>query len=154
MRASEHATAWGGHMNNPLRAAILNTILMMGAGAAAALPAAAAEQAAAQTYDIPAGELDAALQQWARQSGQQLLYAGRLVAGKRSDGLSGRYVPGDALQRLLLGSGLKPERLNTKTLVLKTAPMPVEPATEVQIGRAHDCTPVTTEHIVCRLLLE
>src|SRR3546814_18192540 len=75
----------------------------------------------AQTYDIPAGELDAALQQWARQSGQQLLYAGRLVAGKRSDGLSGRYVPGDALQRLLLGSGLKPERLNPKTLVLKTA---------------------------------
>src|SRR3546814_8118382 len=40
--------------------------------------------------------------------------------------------PGDALQRLLLGSGLKPERLNPKTLVLKTAPMPVEPATEVQ----------------------
>src|SRR3546814_13752579 len=29
-------------------------------------------------------------------------------------------------------SGLKPERLNPKTLVLKTAPMPVEPATEVQ----------------------
>src|SRR3546814_13326129 len=115
---------------------------MMGAGAAAALPAAAAEQAAAQTYDIPAGELDAALQQWARQSGQQLLYAGRLVAGKRSDGLSGRYVPGDALQRLLLGSGLKPERLNPKTLVLKTAPLPVEPATDVppdadaEIGRA------------------
>src|SRR3546814_11737164 len=80
----------------------------------AALPAAAAEQAAAQTYDIPAGELEAALQQWARQSGQQLLYAGRLVAGKRSDGLSGRYVPGDALQRLLLGSGLKPERLKDR----------------------------------------
>src|SRR3546814_14460544 len=75
MRASEHATAWGGHMNNPLRAAILNTILMMGAGAAAALPAAAAEQAAAQTYDIHAGEIDAELQPRERRSGPQLLYA-------------------------------------------------------------------------------
>src|SRR3546814_14718088 len=71
MRASEHATAWGGHMNNPLRAAILNTILMMGAGAAAALPAAAAEQAAAQTYDIPARELDAALRSEERRVGKE-----------------------------------------------------------------------------------
>src|SRR3546814_19377299 len=81
---------------------------------------------------MPSGWLDAALEQWVRQSVQQLLYAGRLVAGKRSYGLSGRYGPGDALQRLLLGSGLKPERLNPQTLVLKTEPMPVEPATDVQ----------------------
>src|SRR3546814_11200939 len=130
-------------MNNPLRAAILNTILMMGAGAAAALPAAAAEQAAAQTYDIPAGELDAALQQWARQSGQQLLYAGRLVAGKRNDGLSGRYVPGDALQRRLLGSGLKPERLNPKTLGTKTAPMQVGHGTR---GQQVVCSAAQMQH--------
>lgn len=119
-------------MNNPLYAAILNTILIMGAGAAAALPATAAEQTAAQTYDIPAGELDSALQRWARQSGQQLLYAGGLVAGKRSDGLSGSYVPGEALRRLLLGSGLKPERLNPKTLVLKVVPIPAGPAASIQ----------------------
>src|SRR3546814_20846408 len=64
--------------------------------------------------------------------GVHVLYAGGWGVGKRSDGLAGRYVPGGGWQRLVVGSGRKPERLKPKTLVLKTAPMAVEPATEFQ----------------------
>jgi len=116
-------------MNNTLRTALLGAILMS-SGAVAWPGAACAQTAAVQSYQIPVGNLDDALQQWATQSGQQLMYSGDLVQGKRSAGLSGSYAPAEALRRLLEGSGLESERLNARTLVLKkveAAPTPVQP---------------------------
>lgn len=60
----------------------------------------------ARQFDIPAGSLGDALNRFAAQSDQQIFFSGGLVAGLRTDGLSGRLAPSVALDRLLRGSGL------------------------------------------------
>jgi hypothetical protein len=82
-----------------------------------------AAQAAAQTYqfNIPAGDLDTALRNFARTTRQQILFRGREVRGKRSSGLMGSYSASDALARLLAGTGLSFSR-NDKGVFLVQAP--------------------------------
>lgn len=78
--------------------------------AAAADPARAAvatqESPGAVQFNIPAQNLGGALTQFARQSGQQLLFAPDLVAGKRSNAVVGSFTPREGLTRLLSGSGI------------------------------------------------
>ncbi len=71
-------------------------------------PAAVATPAVAATvnFDIPAQDLSAALSEFARQSGQQLLYAPDIVAGRRAPAVSGPLSPLQALDQLLEGTGL------------------------------------------------
>ncbi len=76
---------------------------------ATASPASAAiaqESPGAGQFNIPAQNLGDALTQFARQSGQQLLFAPSLVAGKRSNALVGAFTPREGLMRLLSGSGI------------------------------------------------
>lgn len=104
--------------------------LALAAAIGCCLPAyaAGAETATAREavidFDIPAGDLSAALEKFSTQSGIQTMYRQDLVAGKRSRALSGRHTPGEALNLLLSDSGLQPERINASTLVLKKAPAP------------------------------
>lgn len=70
---------------------------------AASAPACAEE---ARVFNIPAGSLRDALNLFAAQSNQQILFSGDLVAGQRSAGLSGAHVPSVALNRLLAGTDL------------------------------------------------
>lgn len=82
---------------------------MMSGGAICVLALAAAGAACAQApraYDIPAGSLRDVLTRYAAQSDQQLFYAAALAEGLTSPGLRGRYKPGEALDRLLAGTGL------------------------------------------------
>jgi hypothetical protein len=71
-----------------------------------------ATPAAAQTrsYDIPASDLPAALDQFAQQSGAQIVYKVDEVRGKRSKSVKGSYDTGEALRRLLSGSGFEARR--------------------------------------------
>lgn len=78
-------------------AAVLASVLLSGA------PACAQNE---RMFDIPPSELADALNRWAAQSDQQILFSGRLVAGMRSPGLRGRYTPSEALNRLLANTGL------------------------------------------------
>ncbi len=67
----------------------------------------AAESAETQrAYNIPAGNLDQALNRFASASGILLSVDASLTEGKRSAGLQGRYAVGAGLERLLAGSGL------------------------------------------------
>ncbi|NZA27169.1 TonB-dependent receptor [Luteimonas sp. SJ-92] len=59
----------------------------------------------AYRFDIPAQPLGDALQAFARASRQQVSFDGAALAGKTSSGLSGDYLPEEALRRLLEGSG-------------------------------------------------
>jgi outer membrane receptor protein involved in Fe transport len=72
-------------------------------------------------FDIPSGPLHPALIRFAAVTGQQLLYAMPLVAGRHTAGVQGLYAPGQALDRLLAGSGLIAERVGTTIVVLKPA---------------------------------
>src|SRR3546814_1291182 len=80
---------------------------LYGCGSAAlALWLAAAPVAAAQSVrslDIPAGDLGRALNSFARQANQELIFSSALVAGKRTKGVRGGLEPRAALDILLEG---------------------------------------------------
>jgi len=85
---------------------------------ASATPVIAQNAETPQRYDIAAGALDRVLGDFASQSGQQLLYPAALVAGRRSAGLSGDYVPEAALAALLRDTGLSHRRTRPNVFVL------------------------------------
>lgn len=60
----------------------------------------------AAAFQIPPGPLAAALEAYAEQSGQQILFAPATVAGRRSPGLDQPLEARAALEHLLAGSGL------------------------------------------------
>lgn len=59
-----------------------------------------------QQYRIPAGSLEQALNTLGRQAGIVLMFSSELVRDKSSEGLNGQFTPNQALERLLIGSGL------------------------------------------------
>ncbi|EPL03276.1 TonB-dependent siderophore receptor [Pseudomonas sp. CF161] len=69
--------------------------------------AAEASQSESRQYNIAAGSLDQALNQFASAAGILLSVDAQMTQGKRSAGLQGRYDVAQGLQRLLLGSGLQ-----------------------------------------------
>jgi len=79
-----------------------------------AVPAAAQAEtrtvAAVRAFSIGAGSMKAALDAWARQTKQQILYRTEDVRTLRSPGVRGRLGDIDALDRILAGSGLKMHR--------------------------------------------
>ena len=66
----------------------------------------AASTAATVSFDIPAQDLGEALADFARQSGQEMLYAPSAVVGKTSTAINGRLSRPAAMQQLLDGTGL------------------------------------------------
>ncbi|HZH44060.1 MAG TPA: TonB-dependent receptor [Lysobacter sp.] len=78
--------------------------------------------AARTTFAIRGGPLDAALEDFARQSRVQILYAPELVVRHRSPGLRGALTPAQALERLLHGTGLRAVAVGPGTYVLQRAP--------------------------------
>ena len=89
---------------------------------------AAAPVFAAAQYDIAAGELDHALNQYAARSGITLSADASLTRGKHSPGLHGSFETEEGLRRLLNGSGLrlKPLGKNVWTLELEPASVSAE----------------------------
>jgi len=85
----------------PLRA------LLLSLACSAAL---VAQAQAATRIDIPAGDLAAALDAYARQSGVQLVYRADQLQGARSPGLSSDAASAQALDALLAGSGFRAQR--------------------------------------------
>jgi len=89
----------------------LTTSVLLGLGAFSAETVLSRTPAAtsgpqARTYHIGAQALGTALQEFAAQAGLQLLFSESDVAGMQTQGLQGDFSAGQALQRLLAGSGL------------------------------------------------
>lgn len=74
--------------------------------------------------DQPGGPLDAALKALALRSGTQILYAPGQVEPHRARAVQGRMTIDQALRYLLEGSGLRADRVNADTYVLKAVPVP------------------------------
>ncbi|WMJ70402.1 TonB-dependent receptor [Stenotrophomonas sp. 24(2023)] len=100
-------------------------IALLAAGlAVAAAPSALAQSAAnghaaVQRFDIPAQPLDEALRLYMRQSGVQVVYPAALADGVTSRAVSGSLSSGDALSRLLQGSGLVARRVSADAVTLE-----------------------------------
>jgi outer membrane receptor protein involved in Fe transport len=88
----------------------------------ACTPTAGAVTAPTRHYRIAAGvPLDDALRTLARRGNIQLLYAPQLTARRHAAALDGDFTAGEALARLLRGSGLTAEAVNADTFVLRRA---------------------------------
>ncbi|MGC4097093.1 MAG: TonB-dependent receptor [Nitrospira sp.] len=72
-------------------------------------------------FEIPAGELQAALTAFSRQTEVQLLYLSDLVSSLQTSGLHGDYTVDDALRILLKGTGLEHRFSDHKTVVVQRA---------------------------------
>ncbi len=98
-----------GFHRKPLSHAILIACLSLGTTALSAplnLAQAQTENSALHSFNIPAGNLETALQQFAAQSGISLAYSPERVQGRQSAGVQGQYSTASALQSMLAGSGL------------------------------------------------
>lgn len=84
----------------------------------AAMPAFAATQ-----FDIAAGDLDNALNQYAARSGITLSANANLTRGKQTPGLHGSYETEAGLEALLNGSGLQLKALGNNAWTLVPAPV-------------------------------
>lgn len=92
----------------------------------AATPAFAQSDAADQRetlvpFDIAAGDLSQALNVFAHQSGQSILYAPHLVEGRTAPAISGEMAPGEALERLLASADMQTERTPGGAILIRAA---------------------------------
>jgi len=60
-------------------------------------------------FDLPSQTLISAIESYSIVSGWQVIYDASLATGRRSAPVKGDFVPADALQRLLGGTGLVPQ---------------------------------------------
>ncbi len=104
----------------------------------------AASPAAAQTvrsFNIPRQDLAGALEVFGKQSGAEIVFDANDVRNRSSSPLRGNVEPAQALQRILLGTGLNFQRVNASTYLVKRGGIAKnEPATRIA---AND--PLTTE---------
>jgi outer membrane receptor protein involved in Fe transport len=87
----------------------------------AASAIAAASAARAEEFNIPAGDLEAALNAYTSQTGVQLLYAARNVKGARTSGVSGQMPADMALSNLLKGTGFTIHREEGAIAIIRGA---------------------------------
>lgn len=90
-------------------------------GVAIAPPALAQSASAQRTYDIAAGPLGSALNQFGRATGVAISYDPSIVAGKTTRGLRGSYRAAEALTVLLRGTGLQAQPDGFGGFVVRTA---------------------------------
>ncbi|MFA5964532.1 MAG: TonB-dependent receptor [Sphingomonas sp.] len=92
-----------------------------------ALPPAAHARSAEMSFDLPAEDLAAALNRFARQASVQILFPYDAVKGRTSARLNGRMAPRRALERLLVDSGLAIAGFRDGRVTLRRAPEPRRP---------------------------
>jgi hypothetical protein len=81
-----------------------------------------ADPAGLVAFDIPAQPLAAAIERYSVVSGRQVVYDGRLAAGRRSAAVEGLLTPEAALRRLLDGTGLGPRDVAADAFLLVALP--------------------------------
>ena len=81
-----------------------------------------AERAEERDFSIAAQPVSQALREYAQQSGDQVVFYSEVGKGVESTPVQGKSTREDALQRLLLDTGLKAERVNAKTVAISAAP--------------------------------
>ena len=104
-----------------IRCALVGVTIASSLGGITSPAKAQAAQAVAslRTYQVPAGDLAAALSRFADQAGVTVLFQPQAVQGHQSAGLQGAYPIEEALRRLLSGTGLAAHEQNEDTFVLQ-----------------------------------
>lgn len=107
-----------------LRSSRARSVFLRTTGIAGVLALAVSNAASAQSttyaFDIPAGPLSHALQDVAKTSGKQIIFADRLTAGKSTAGLHGTFAVNAAMDRLLSGTDLGVSEAESGGIVVKS----------------------------------
>ncbi|WP_188823108.1 TonB-dependent receptor [Novosphingobium indicum] len=111
------ARPWSGRPALMIPAAFLG-----GSAAVVAAPQPAVAEEADVRFDIPAGDLAAALEAYGRQAGRQILFPYDAAAGRQSTRVHGAMLRRLALERLLRGSGLEIVRFDARLITLRRSP--------------------------------
>ncbi|WP_083439274.1 TonB C-terminal domain-containing protein [Herbaspirillum autotrophicum] len=119
-------------MNTTLRAPVVSNALLLSMCFAVSLLAlgvacaADAERAPAgvMRFDLPAQALETALQAFGGVSGYSVLVAAQLTAGRRAAEVRGEFLPQQALQLLLAGTGLRERYIGTEAHAFTLEPVP------------------------------
>src|ERR1044072_1496494 len=107
----------------------LGLLVLLAAGALA-------ENTDTQEFSIAAQPVPQALREYAQQSGDQVVFYSDVGKGLESTAVEGRFTRQEALQKLLLNTGLQSERVNAKTVAI-TAPN-VPPAALLQPRQSNE----------------
>ena len=108
-RVRRKTSPWRTVIRKMLKAvSVLSIVFFLCCSLVAAVSAAHGEvHADSILFDITSQPLGAALETYAQISGREVLYDGRLAAGRRSSPVQGVYTAAIALQILLAGTGLQ-----------------------------------------------
>ncbi|MGX2041731.1 TonB-dependent receptor domain-containing protein [Methylocaldum sp. MU1018] len=121
-------------MKNPLYLALVPLLAVSSAHA----------EDEAVALDIQPQPLAGALERLAQETKLQLLYPAEAVAGKRTAGLSGRYTPQAALEKLLEGTGLTFRYTGAQTVAIR----PSGPASRRPAVQSEESPPISLEPMV------
>ena len=104
---------------------------------------ASAESGGAARFDLKIGSqpLEQALQEFARQSGLQILFFSQVTAGLRAPALAGEFTLQGALDRLLGGSGLSYRVINADTVAIRQSVSGAPPGITAAAGSAAKPSP-------------
>lgn len=119
-----------------VRGAMRRHAWIAGAAVAAALACAAQAQAADRAFDIPARDLAGALRAFGDASDTQILFSKRLVAGRRSPAVQGRFSEDEALRRLLADTGLTWRRTRANVILVTEAKVSAPRVQRVRLAEA------------------
>lgn len=117
-------------MAHAIQCVFIGSALLLNAQAPALAQESAATPAATLDFQVPAGDLAAALRQVASQSRVILSFTPEQTRGKTSTGLTGRHDVLAALNGVLRGTGLKAERSANGSYVLRPAQAQAESGAE------------------------
>jgi len=115
----------------PLRPSPLVHALLLATSLGLASPALHAAEA--RTYYIAAGSLEAALNQFGRESGALISFGSQLTQGLNSQGLDGQYDVTEGLDALLRGSGLQARQEADNAFSLQPVDA-AQPGAAVELG--------------------
>ncbi|PIG26323.1 iron complex outermembrane receptor protein/outer membrane receptor for ferric coprogen and ferric-rhodotorulic acid [Janthinobacterium sp. 35] len=121
MSLAIHSTPRIKRMAYAIQLVFIGSALLLNVQAPALAQESAAAPATSQDFQVPAGDLAAALRQVASQSRVILSFAPEQTRGKTSAGLIGRHDVLAALNGVLRGTGLKAERSANGSYVLRPA---------------------------------
>lgn len=116
--------------NNMIKIAAMLGVSVAGLSVAGAAP-----------FDIPAGDMDAALRAYMTQSGVQLLVPVDAVKGMRTRGVKGDFSADAALAHILSGSGLIKHQEDGAIAIIRDRSSEVEPAAVVPMQLAQAASP-------------
>lgn len=121
MSLAIHSTPRIKRMAYAIELIFIGSALLLNAQAPALAQESAAAQSASLDFQVPAGDLAAALRQVASQSRVILSFTPEQTRGKTSAGLTGRHEVLAALNGVLRGTGMKAERSANGSYVLRPA---------------------------------